>query len=84
MVQEWKNDIVFVFENGCRVRIPYVKSMSRPIPTRPIFDVLGPNDEYLTPNFLNKDYGKHLKADDIVEIMNKVKNLDPNEDINIM
>lgn len=84
MIKEWKYNFIFEFRNGYRVRIPYVKSTSIPIPTKPKFDVLGPNDEYLTPNFMNEKYGKNLDADDIIDILAKVKNIDPNEDINIL
>ena len=84
MIKEWKNSVLFQFDNGYRVRIPYVKSLTIPVPTKSKIDVLGPNDEYLSPNFLNEKYGIGLDADEITDILAKVKSINPNEEFNIL
>jgi|SaaInl6LU_22_DNA_1037377.scaffolds.fasta_scaffold00472_17 hypothetical protein len=84
MIKEWKEDIIFEFDNGYRVRIPYVKSTNLAIPTKPVFDVLGPNDEYLTPNFTNKKYLKGVTADELITILSKIKDLEPNRQFDIL
>lgn len=84
MIKEWKNNIIFQFDNGYRVRIPYIKSMTLPVPSRSKIDILGPNDEYLTPNFLNEKYGNGLSADEIIPILAKVQSIKKGEDINIL
>lgn len=84
MIKEWNKSLVFQFDNGYKVRIPYIKSLTLPVPTRSKIDVLGPNDEYLTPNFLTDKFGSGLDADEITTILARVKNIDPNEDFNIL
>lgn len=84
MIKEWKNSVLFQFDNGYRVRIPYVKSLTIPVPTKSKIDILGPNDEYLSPNFLNEKYGIGLDADEITDILAKVKSINPNEEFNIL
>lgn len=84
MIKEWKDSILFEFENGYKVRIPYVKSVSMPVPVKPKIDVMGPNNEYLTPNFLGNQYGINLDANDIVDILARVKSIDKNENLDIL
>jgi hypothetical protein len=84
MVKEWNNEIVMEFENGFKVVIPFVKGMTRPITVKPKIDVVGPNGEYLTGNFISENFGKGLSADDIVSILAKVKELNKTEPLDIL
>jgi len=84
MIREWKNNIIFEFENGYRVKLPYIPSTNIAVPIRVKCDVLGPNNEYLTPNILKEKYNISLGANEIVDILAKVKNITPNENLNIL
>ncbi len=82
MVREWKDSIVFEFSNGYRVSFKYVRSQSIAVPTRVNPEVIGPNNEYLTSNFI--ELGKRYNSDELTVLLDLVRNLDKNEEINIL
>jgi len=84
MIKEWKGVLIYEFENGYRVSVPYIKSIKFAIGNTPIVDVLGPNNEYLTSNFLPEGHGNGLTADEIADLIYRVKSIKVGEIVDIL
>jgi len=82
MIREWKDSIIFEFDNGYRVSFKYVRSISVAVPTRVNPEVIGPNNEYLTSNFIETN--KLYNSDELSTLLEIVRNLDKNQEINIL
>lgn len=84
MVKEWNNEFIIEFENGYKVVLPFIKGLTRAVPTKSKINVIGPNGEYLTTNFLKENHGRGLSGDDIVTILATVKSLEKNQNLDIL
>jgi len=82
MIREWKDSIIFEFDNGYRVSFKYARSFSVAVPTRVNPEVIGPNNEYLTSNFIETN--KRYNSDELSALLEIVRNLDKNQEINIL
>jgi len=82
MIRQWKDSIIFEFDNGYRVSFKYTQSISVAVPMRVNPEVMGPNNEYLTSNFI--ELNKKYNSDELSVLLEIVRNLDKNQEINIL
>lgn len=82
MIREWKDSIIFEFENGYKVSFKYVSGKSIAVPTRIKPEVVGPDNHIVTSRFLSMT--DRINADEFVLILGKVKALNKNEELDIL
>jgi hypothetical protein len=82
MIREWKDSIIFEFDNGYRVSFKYTRSVSVAVPIRVKPEVIGPKNQYLTTNFV--EIGKTYNSDELSKLLDIVRNIDKNQEINIL
>ena len=82
MIREWNDSIIFEFDNGYRVSFKYVRSHSVAVPTRVKPEVIGPKNQYLTSNFV--EINKAYNSNELSKLLEVVRNLDKNQEINIL
>ena len=82
MIREWKDSIIFEFDNGYRVSFKYIRSHSVAVPIRVKPEVIGPKNQYLTSNFV--EINKTYSSNELSKLLEVVRNLDKNQEINIL